>query len=62
MTPIVAAMIQAMWSNRHNESIREQLRRCLQIERERRNNENSRFNEVPGRDNSRDLRLIELPQ
>jgi hypothetical protein len=60
MTPIIKAMIDALggfeFDNRHSDK-REELRRCLRLTNERKRNVGSRFNEVPGRDHSNDLRL-----
>jgi len=46
------------FENRHSDK-REQLRRCLTLANARKRN-GSRFSEVPGRDNSKDLRLLEV--
>jgi len=62
MTPIISAMIHALggfgFENRHSDK-REQLRRCLTLANARKRN-GSRFSEVPGRDNSKDLRFVEI--
>ena len=59
MTPIIKAMIDALggfdFDNRHSDK-REELRRCLRLTNARKRT-NSRYNEVPGRDHSNDLRL-----